>query len=436
MTRFETRNASTAPQPSTTTLPGCRSRGGPDNQLNKLESSKYYQMKKTLIISSLALGCLALALGLVLAPKVHAASPTSSQTAQSIMVSLTPNSTGFEIGGDATWDYDHPAQDCAANHFTTVTTGPVVTCDSAGCTTPPAAPADPGDTPGHINSFINSQAVKCDFFCGGTLPSDANSKTVNVNINSGTNKGHWHFTWTYTVTPTGPVDPQTCWHCTGGGGGGPVDVAFCGFVAGESFLLKNGGNNTWNKKYSFSLANDDGTSRVTNVMATLQKFDGTNWVDVQGPVALDTSTIISCGARTDSTNFCDGLGPVLDYIYDANAGVGGNSAVYNYLHSSGTGVPVGPTYLAPNYTDNIMSNAPDNFAGNDHNLCVYSQTAPFFVDFPGIADPGTYRVHVTGTVKGNSAVADQSFTVDSSGGGTVTVNGCSSPDCVIPGCPN
>jgi len=59
-------------------------------------------MKKSFIITSMALGCLALALGLVLAPKIHAASGGSSQTAQSIMVNMTPNSGAFEIGGSVT----------------------------------------------------------------------------------------------------------------------------------------------------------------------------------------------------------------------------------------------------------------------------------------------------------------------------------------------
>ncbi len=36
--------------------------------------------------------------------------------------------------------------------------------------------------------------------------------------------------------------------------------------------------------------------------------------------------------------------------------------------SSGIGVPVG-TYMTPALTNYIMSNAPDDFAGNNNNLC-------------------------------------------------------------------
>jgi hypothetical protein len=212
-----------------------------------------------------------------------------------------------------------------------------------------------------------------------------------------------------------------------------VDIAFCGFVAGESFLKKSRDNSGWTTKYSFSLTEPDPitglpASRVTNVMATLQKSDdgGNTWTDVQGPVALDTSTIVSCGKQTDSAAFCDGLGPVVDYLYYGNAGCAGNSAVFSFLHATCS------ARLAA-LTNDILSLAPDDFPNNNNNLCTYSQTAPFHVEFPDIAEGGDYRVHVTGTVKGNSAIADQTFTVNSSG--NVTVNGCD-PECVIPtACP-
>ena len=125
----------------------------------------------------------------------------------------------------------------------------------------------------------------------------------------------------------------------------------------------------------------------------------------EGPFALDTSNIVHCGRPIDSVGgtFCDLGGPVVDYIYDANAGVGGNSpSIFNYLHSSGTGMPVGPAYLVPDYTDNILSglnSSPDNFAGNDHSLCNYSDTAPFHVEYLGITQAGDYRLHVTGRSK-------------------------------------
>ncbi len=59
--------------------------------------------KKSLIISSLALVCLALALGLVLMPMVHAASSGLSKTAQSVMVQTNLSNSAFEIVGDTTY---------------------------------------------------------------------------------------------------------------------------------------------------------------------------------------------------------------------------------------------------------------------------------------------------------------------------------------------
>ena len=80
--------------------------------------------------------------------------------------------------------------------------------------------------------------------------------------------------------------------------------------------------------------------------------------------------------------------------------------------------------------DNILiglNGSPDNFGGNDHNVCNYADTAPFYMLFSGIAEADDYQVHVTGTVKSNPAVADEQFSVTSGGGGSVTVNGCNSP---------
>jgi hypothetical protein len=163
-------------------------------------------------------------------------------------------------------------------------------------------------------------------------------------------------------------------------------------------------------------------------MATLQRSTdgGITWFDVQGPFALDTSNIVSCGRPNDLATFCDNAGAPTDYVYDANAGFGGNvAAVGSFLHSSIAG------HMTPDFTNNILSGlngSPENFPNNNNDLCDYSQTAPFFVDFPGITDAGMYQVHVTGTVKGNAGVADQQFNV--TGSGTV-IGGC--PDC-LPTC--
>jgi len=74
-------------------------------------------MKKTLIIPSMAIGCLALAVGLVLAPKVHAASGGSSKTAQSVMVQTNLSNSAFEIVGDTTYHWDPKDSDACAEGY-------------------------------------------------------------------------------------------------------------------------------------------------------------------------------------------------------------------------------------------------------------------------------------------------------------------------------
>src|SRR6266566_3012025 len=131
-------------------------------------------MKKTLIISSMALGCLTLAVGLVLVPKVHAAGSGSSQTAQSIMVNMTPNSNAFQITGTTTWTFD---RDCAEADYTAsagVWNGNTPTCtgnagDCAPTNQPTPPPAPPVDPHGPDSIEHHAQQDRCTFFCGGTL---------------------------------------------------------------------------------------------------------------------------------------------------------------------------------------------------------------------------------------------------------------------------
>jgi hypothetical protein len=269
----------------------------------------------------------------------------------------------------------------------------------------------------------------CTFFCGGNLSSDTYTKTNQQTTGSGANRATYTYTYTYNKVVGGSVDPQSCYNCSATTSGG-VDAQFCGFIAGESFVLKN--NGPWTKKYSFTLKDDLGLSRVINVYATLQRSDdgGSTWSDVQGPSLVDTSTIVSCGKPTDSEDgtFCDGLGPVVDYLYSGNGGTFGDATAKLQLHPP----------LAAALTNDIMngvSPSQDNFTGNNNDLCSSSQTAPFFVSFPGITTEGLYRVHMTGTIKGNGGFTDVQFNVDSND--TFSVNRCGAAhlECDIPSCP-
>ena len=133
-------------------------------------------MKKSFIISTSALGCLALALGLVLVPKVHAAGPNASKTAQSVMVQTNLSNSAFEIVGDTTYHWDlQDSDDCAEGYYhvsdgawngTVSCTGNSTNCDPSN--QPPTPPAPPADTngPNSVGNHITQD--KCTFFCGGT----------------------------------------------------------------------------------------------------------------------------------------------------------------------------------------------------------------------------------------------------------------------------
>src|SRR5207247_1604717 len=109
-----------------------------------------------------------------------------------------------------------------------------------------------------------------------------------------------------------------------------------------------------------------------------------------------TTFIFDCGKPTDT---CDNASAPTDYSYYGNAGCVGNATAQTYLHGT---CHVGSVAAL---TNDIMTNPPDDFPSNNNNLCAYSQTAPFQFTFTGITQSGDYRVNLTGTVKGNSAVA-------------------------------
>ncbi len=100
----------------------------------------------------------------------------------------------------------------------------------------------------------HAQQDRCTFFCGGTLEGWNYTNTATVNGLNG--HGNWTFTYNYNVATIGSVGEATCWSCDQSGGGA-VDVKFCGFVAGESFLKKARDNSGWDKKYSFTLTEPD-----------------------------------------------------------------------------------------------------------------------------------------------------------------------------------
>ena len=123
-----------------------------------------------------------------------ASASAQTQTAQSAMVALTPDSVAYEIAGTITWTFnrgnhnDVDLTGTAMSYYTNLWDGaaPTVTCTGGGqngCVTAPAAPAAPA--PLSVELQQRAQADRCTFFSGGTLGTGTYTQVVTVNVNSG-----------------------------------------------------------------------------------------------------------------------------------------------------------------------------------------------------------------------------------------------------------
>jgi len=343
-----------------------------------------------------------------------AAASAQTQTAQSAMVALTPDSVAYEIAGTITWKFNggnHTDVDLtgsAMSYYTNQWDGvtPTPTCTgggSNGCLTAPAAPAVPA--PDSIELQQRAQADRCTFFFGGTLGTGTYTKVVTVNVNSGApaQKGNWKFTYTYAITPMQAVASETAW--TSEETGGTVNLGFSGYVASESYQKQS-----TRHKYSFTMV-DGGITRARNVSAslmngtaTLASFDLNNVATGVDPAIIDGLYVVGAGA---------------DFDYFANGGIFGNSAVFTALHA--------PARKIANSVVKILTGADaapaDNFAGNNNDLAAGNvHIGPYSGSFDGLTEPGTYTVVVAGSLKENSSSADFGFSVTSS---LIQIGGCS-----------
>jgi hypothetical protein len=358
-------------------------------------------MKKSLIISTMAVGCLALALGLVLAPKVHAAPPNASQTAQDVMVKTVLDNSVFQISGTTTFTFD---KDCAESNYTAsagvwngipaTCSGSAANCAEANRPDTPPAPAPPDTGPDSIKN--HAQADHCTYYCGGTLLSWNYTQTQTVKGKNNTN-GNWTFTYNYSTSPnTATVAAGTCWSCEETGG--TVDVGFTGFVSSESFLKQSNGRT----KYSFTLLDSLGVSRVLGATAQLQKFNGTTWDNVGDPIAFtDPLPVTSTTA---------------DYLYFGNVGVFGNSAVFNQLHATGGGKP------ATNVSAILLE---DNFVNNDNDLANGNVHEADYSGSFTLTQDGSFRITISGSVKDNAGTGAEVFSVSSN---DIIIGGCDECD--------
>lgn len=338
-------------------------------------------------------------------PLVFAASP--SETAQSIMVSVTPDYSAYQIEGTLTWTYHrdlamelYTAYDGVWDGNEPTCNGSATNCASTNKPGVPAAPAISTRAPDSVS--FHAQADRCIFFFGGTVSGWDYTQTETVKGKNET-KGNWTFTYNYHTDGAGYVAAGTYW--TSLTEGKLPDPSFDGFVSSESYVkAKNFTKYSFTLLESPTLENPSG-SRVQNVIAQLQHWDtvSSTWVDVGIPIVYDTPLPVTATA--------------VDYIYYGNGGAFGKTSAKPYLHAPGG--------LDENWVSEIL--LADTFVNNDNDLASGNiHEADISGQFFDLSEEGDYRVVVSGTLKGNTAsgVPDAEFSVE----GTLTfVGGCTRP---------
>lgn len=302
-----------------------------------------------------------------------------SQTGQGIMVNLS-GAGDYAIVLQNTYKFNKTT---AATYFTNLWDGIAPTCDGRGCPgTAPAAPAPLSTKVNKGNPGKDDVTGKneCTFLTGGTLVGDTYTQSLSTGSNKDKNEAT--YTWTYVVTPTqATVDAFTAWDLVSSvGTGTTAHVDVTATIAGESAV-----NNTNNSKVGLKYSFDLGTTLSPRVVGLTITLDGVQ-------VAWPNSTV----------NF-----PV-NFYYTTNAGSNGNTAL-----------------LKDGDARTILNT--DSFAGNDNGGAGGAALALATMDTVGLdLAPGVHTVTLTGTVKGNNALADLPIHITQTV--TVITPGCGSPD--------
>lgn len=298
----------------------------------------------------------------------------SSETAQTVGVTFNGVGTTIELAsGDIEWEFD---PNCAREFF-------MVT----GTTGSPSA----GQKKAAITQIVMDN--KCVFFQGGTLIGGTvtfGPKSVTVAPKN-------------TISYPATVPVAQCWGYEGEGDAVAAGFSFQADIAGESLLIRNSGNDFWEKKFSFSLLDGD-ISRVTNVYYHLERWNGTGWTIVE---TVDVGTIDDITSGEFS------------HHYVANGGTFGNADVYDELVD---GYTIGQILDDENGIsgDNHLNNNSTKSPDSDDNAEVAHGPIHDFT----VSTAGSYRVRVDANVKGNSGSAVHTFTVTGGGGTTTGAPNC------------
>lgn len=342
---------------------------------------------KTSTLPSLKAQAIAAGLLLAFGASAHAApSSGSSKTAQGIFVKMvTP--TELAIEQNIQYKFDTAA---AGANFTNLWDGvapAAPNCNGgkpADCTAnvPASAPPAPAPLDAKVQDVIS--ANRCVWMDGGNLSAGSYTQAVTVAVD----KLNYTYTYRYNLTPvSNPVAPKTAWvydRTLGDASGADLDITTR--IAGESVVVSNQFPGIG--KFSFSLANGDGTSRVTNLLYTVTDQNG---------VAVTLAPLSSPSYPTDLL------------IESYNGGTNGNAALlWNQL---------------PAQMSHILNNdaAPNNNNGGaDGSAMAVETLQPATFTLPA----GDYTIKLTGTVKGNAASADLPFNIQNKTKITYVGSGC------------
>lgn len=329
-----------------------------------------------------------------------------SQTGQGIMVNLQ-GSGDFIITGNQVWKYCNGPDNCtdlnnnpidpASSYFDNAWDGnpgtlqsctPSTKCTSLGTPPDPGAPA-PDPTwvygPGHSDGYA-CKVNKCTFWTGGDLQGLTYTQTRTSTVGTGSTQRTATYQYTYNVTPTQTsVDARTAWYLfQTSTTGTTVSINIDALIAGESVVVNSNfpcssGMPGTPKcgKFSFNLGTPGYNSiddRVQNLQVTVT--DSNNMV---------VSTATPGNTVNDGVPFGS-----LTFTYTTNAGSNGNT---QYLQNGDA-----QTVMTAN-------DVPGNGFGPTDLEDATMDTVPVTLG------QGDYTVTLTGTVKGNNALASITFTV-------------------------
>ncbi len=150
------------------------------------------------------------------------------------------------------------------------------------------------------------------------------------------------------------------------------------FIASASYIEKAKATNGWMKKYSFTMRNEDMTSRLSGLKIEL--LHNGQVIETRYPEHM--------------------LEDNINWHYEINAGIYGNPDVF-YAFNSGLG--------SDKSVKAIQTGEGDDFPGNDFSGGTRAAIANQL--FQGLTLEGNYSVQISGVIKGNSFSNDRSFVI-------------------------